>query len=102
MITVALSLPEEWEEADLPVGATGDGPATTSSRPSAWAAGGPEATTLATQRLAQRTSTTVAPPSVATSRSPARTAADARAAPVRRSTLSVPGCGLPGVPRSAR
>ena len=76
--------------------------ATTSSRPSACADGGPVATTAVSQTRPQRTRTTVAPPSVATSRSPARIPADDIAAPVSRRMLSVPGCGLPGVPRSAR
>src|SRR3982074_3025892 len=49
----------------------------------------------------QCTAMSVAPPSVATSRSPSRTPAAERAADDRGSTASVPGCALFGVFRSA-
>ena len=69
--------------------------------PSACATAGPSATRRTEHVRRQRTAIVSAPPSVATSRSPGRTPASTSAPPGSARMLSVPGCGLPGVPRSA-
>src|SRR5438445_2444842 len=70
--------------------------------PSPCAAVGVETTGITVHVAPHRTAIKVAPPSVATSRSPSRTPAAARSADDRRRIESVPGCGLPAVLRSAR
>ena len=72
--------------------------------PSPWAGVGPVAATVVMHLPSHWTWTTVAAPSVATSRSPGSVRAADNAVALRRKMLSVPGWGLPlrGVPRSAR
>src|SRR4029077_20718848 len=66
----------------------------TSRCPSPWAGAGPVAATVVTHVPAQWTRTTVAAPSVATSRSPGSAVAAESAVALRRKMLSVPGWGL--------